>query len=235
MKKSFLWAFSLAICLVACFTACDNDSAVDESIMDSSATVKVPTAKSGTVDLFDSLGNKIGTAPYEFTYQYQDTATHSTRGGFDDAFYFNIAPQNIIFTRISNNGSYTVFKGYMVITTWGKIALGNPNNYEEYYVSDAKYPKKKGYKMRFECIVKPFSMELTIWGGSYKLFTMYVRNDYRFLGKPINTFMLSQNLACGSVPKALQQFKPVVLHQLFVEMTDYEDGEPLNYKGLVYY
>lgn len=238
MKKSFLWAFSLAICLIACLTACDNDSVVDESTTDSSVSTQIPSSTSGTVDLFDSVGNKVSTAPFEILYQIKDSTSHTTRssmGGMLDEIYFDVAPQNVIYTQISTSGLRTVYKGYIIATAWGTVYLGNPEYGEDYYHQEMIYPDKKGYKFRFECIVQPFSMEYTFWARGNKMATIYIHTDFRIFVNTRNSQLLSQNLAWGTMPKALQQLRPEYLWHIFEEMTNYETGKKYHYKGYIYY
>lgn len=240
MKKSFLWAFSLVICLVACLTACDNDSAVDESSMDISTSIQKTASATGMVDFFDSIGNKIATAPYEITYPSQDLTSHSTRtAGLDsllDEIYFDVAPQDIYYTSIRHSGPYTYYSGYVIATVWGTMYLGNPDYYKDYYHQEMTYPKKKGYKIRFDYVVGPFWTDFVVWGRHQKLFYIHCRTDTRIL---VNTsasqHAVQNNIASGLFPEGMKKLRPEYIWQTFLEMTDYESGEPYHYKGYIYY
>lgn len=178
MKKSFLWAFSLVICLVACLTACDNDSVVDESATDSSVSTQIPALKSGTVDLFNSVGNKIGTAPYELTYLYQDSTSHSTRSSNLENNVWNFCRYNVhlffyynIHISGISGGIPKVYSGYGETNSSIAVLRGTINN-----LSFVIKPKNE--RVFFTMYVFPFYTDFVVTNNKgMRLYKIHIRTD----------------------------------------------------------
>lgn len=115
MKKSILWALSLLLCLVTCFTACDNDTLLEENSPSGTTKDVSTSSKFKNLQIIDSTGAVIAECPINLSIDTMES-TVKTRSGEPEIVYTYRIPN--FQTRILSDKHYGSDCRWVKMVAW---------------------------------------------------------------------------------------------------------------------